>query len=103
MTVKLSDNGSSDTITVWNGSTQTPLGTIDTGGNYTSSGTVSYSGTLIQSGHDIILTIDASPSGTASAAGPTRMTWTPGNGMTDESGAPIATTPTTQPSSVNNF
>ena len=103
MTVKLADNGSSDTITVWNGSTQTPLGTIQTGGNYTSSGTLAYSGTLIASGNDIILTIDTYIANAATASGPTTMTWTPGSGITYDDGQPCSTAPTTQPSPADNF
>jgi predicted ribosomally synthesized peptide with SipW-like signal peptide len=103
MTVKVSDAGSSDTITVWNGSTQTPLGTIQTGGNYVASGTVDFSGTLIKSGNDIILTIDTSPSAATTTPGPTTMTWTPASGITYDNGKPCATTPATQPSAVDNF
>ena len=103
MTVKLSDDGSSDKITVWNGSTQTPLGTINTGGNYVTGGTVTYNGTLTQSGNDIILSIDTSPSGAATASGPTSMTWSPNSGITYNNGLPCSTTPVTQPSAVDNF
>jgi hypothetical protein len=102
MTVKLSDGGSSDTITVWNGSTQTPLGTIQTGGNYTT-GTVTFSGTLIASGNDIVLSIDTSPSGVATVSGPTAMTWSPGSGITYDNGRPCSTAAVTQSSPVVNF
>ena len=94
VTVRIANNASNDTLTVWNAanSAQLPLGSVATGGNYVTAATV-FSGTMVQSGGTVTVTLGTQTSGTVrtnAAAG--TMTWTPSATATDAAGNACSTT-----------
>jgi len=94
VTVRIANNASNDTLTVWNAanSAQLPLGSLATKGNYVTAATT-FGATMVQSGSTITVTLGALTSGTVTTnATAGIMTWTPSATATDAAANACSTT-----------
>ena len=98
VTVRIANSISNDVVTIWNaGNTaQLALGSIATGGNYTSAAST-FAGTMVQSGSTITVTLGTLGSGNPKTNGSAAaMTWTPSASATDAAGNACSTSPRTE-------
>ncbi len=98
VTVRITDNGAADIVTIWDGlnTTQLGLGTVDTKADIVSAATVfGASGTrstIVQSGATITVTLGTRNSGAVStSASLMPIVWTPSSQATDRAGNPCST------------
>jgi peptidoglycan/xylan/chitin deacetylase (PgdA/CDA1 family) len=100
VTVQLTGNNKTNTVlTVLNGTTQLPLGSVALGGIYDNSASVVWNATMVQNGTSIKITLGTLVSGTinATAVKGGTVTWTPGSGAKGLSGLGSLTTPVSIP------
>jgi hypothetical protein len=100
VTVRVSNNASNDTLTVYNAAntTQLPFGSVATRADRTSS-SLTFSATAIMSGSSVTITLGALTSGTSRTNTKTSaMTWTPSTAATDLAGNAASATPVNESS-----
>ena len=94
VTIRFSDSGTSDLVAIWNaGNTaQLSLGSVALNGDYVTANTV-FTGTMVQSGATITVTLGTMTSGTVRTNGTALiMSWTPSATATDAAGNACSTT-----------
>jgi hypothetical protein len=99
VTLRLTNNAGGDRVTVFNGTTQLSLGTVNLGRTDYTTGTVNFTGsTMVQSGTVITITlgIPDQPSRLRTAGGNGTMTWTPSSAALDAAGNACSTTTRTE-------
>jgi hypothetical protein len=94
-TVVIANNGSSDTLTVTEGSTQLPLGTITISGNVVST-TSSFNATLHASGSTVVATLGSRVSGSTRKETSGTMRWSPSTAVFDRAGNASSSTSVTE-------
>ncbi len=105
VTIRVTNKGNADAITVVYNGGDTSLGKIATKANFVENGDVEFGGTLTTTGNNVRLSVDYKSGGFGYTvrAPTTAMTWTPGSGLRDTSGNPCSTKKVTQPADVANF
>jgi chitinase len=88
--VAIVDSAAKDAIQIWNsaGTTQLPLGSVNTNGDYVTA-TAGFLATMVQSGTTVVFTLNSLQQGTVrTATGNGTMTWSPATvaGATDRAG-----------------
>ncbi len=95
VTLRLTNNGGGDRVTVFNGAAQLNLGTVNLGRTDYTTGTVNFTGsTMVQSGAVITITLGTpdQPTRLRTAGGTGTMTWTPSASALDAAGNACLTT-----------
>jgi hypothetical protein len=103
VTLRLNDGGAgNDTVTVLNGATQIPLGSVNLGNTGYVTATRDFTNsTMTRSGSTIVITLGTPSGATGTVAGTANMIWTPSATATDESGNAMSTTPRTETGTVD--
>jgi peptidoglycan/xylan/chitin deacetylase (PgdA/CDA1 family)/sulfur relay (sulfurtransferase) complex TusBCD TusD component (DsrE family) len=93
--VQLSGKKTTTTLSVTSGTTTLPLGSVDLGGVFLNSASMTWNATMVQTGTSIKITLGSIASGTISSTavkGGT-VTWTPSSGAKNRGGVGSLTTP----------
>lgn len=93
--VQLSGKKTTTTLSVTSGATTLPLGSVDLGGVYLNSASMTWNATMVQTGTSIKVTLGSIASGTISSTALTGGTvaWAPGTGAKNLAGVGSLTTP----------
>jgi len=93
--VQLSGKKTTTTLGVTSGATTLPLGSVDLGGVYVNSASMTWNATMVQTGTSIKVTLGSISSGTISSTAVTGGTvaWTPSSGVKNLAGVGSLTTP----------
>jgi hypothetical protein len=103
VTIRFTNSGGNDSVAIWNAANavQLPFGTVATGGNFVTAASV-FTGTMVQSGATITVTLGTLSSGAVNTYGAARaMTWTPSATATDAAGNACSTTAKTESGAVD--
>ncbi len=98
VTIRFTNSAANDRVAIWNAANtaQLPFGTIATNGNFVTRNSV-FTGTMVQSGATITITLGTLTSGTVRTYGTARaMTWTPSASATDAAANACSTTAKTE-------
>ena len=99
--------GTNDSLSIYNAAntTQLRLGTIDLDSAAYVTASITFGGTIVQSGSTITLTLGnpSNPAQVGTATGNTDLVWTPLTGMTDLAGNALATTARTETDNDRDF
>jgi hypothetical protein len=102
LSVRIVNNGNTDEVELWSGSTQFNLGLIELRDNFVTAGYMAFnSSSIVQSGSTITITLGGTAvanggAAWASAPGSARMRWTPSALSTDFAGNAASTTRVTE-------
>jgi hypothetical protein len=86
VTVRLTDNASNDSLTVFNGASQLPLGSVALNGNYAGATRDFPASSMVRTGNTIAITLGTPSGGTVTAGANTTMSWAVAAGPYDRAG-----------------